>query len=724
MGHLAATGAAIAGLALLLASAGAARAACVGDCGDDGVVSIADLVRGVSVALGEAPVATCNRLDVDGDGTVAIGELIGAVRASLDGCGSDDPTATAMIAGTATPTATREATPTATLEATPPTATASLTPPATPTPTPSPTATAIAPTNLAARIDAGTVLLQWFNPDPGAGHPESLVLRKLNAPVAGPDDADATEIFRGAASAATDEVSALLPDVAGQPRVYHYAVFACAAGGAPCVSSGSATTLAPTLLEALRAGGYNLHWRHAEANLCVDQTGLGPADTTAVPDWWKTCERDCGTSTARQLDDPLGISQSQTVGAALDALDIPIGRVLSSEFCRNVQTAEHMDFGPPIEQLPALTYFVYDELDRCADSYALFAVAPAPGTNAALIGHAGFTNPCDVLDTLRRGEAAIFKPDGAGGSLHIANVHFDEWADLGLPVLPSELQAAIDGSVIRLTYNAPDPAAGYPFVVIMRRLNAPVAGPNDPAAEWVAAGSGGFAFDQVTNLLPDTADTPRRYHYAAYACTAEFHCESTGDATTLQVSLVQALRAGGYVLHWRHASATVCADQTGLGTAATTAVPDWWKSCDNVCPAEGPVTATARQLNAAGVAEATALGEVFDARAIPIGRVQSSEFCRNVQTAELMDFGPPIELLPDLTYFVYDEAKRCEQVYDHIAVAPPARSNTALIGHAGFTVCPILNSLQWSEAAIFKPDGAGGSEYIARVPWDQWNALP
>ena len=567
--------------------------------------------------------------------------------------------------------------------------------------------------------------LQWFNPDPGAGYPESLVLRKLNEPVDGPEDADAIEIFRGTATATTDDVPSLLPDVEGQPRVYHYAVFACGPAGAACVPFGSTTTLAPTLLEVLRAGGYNIHFRHAEANLCVDQTDLGTAATTAVPDWWKTCDRDCGTSTARQLDDPLGINQSQTIGAAFDALDIPVGRVLSSEFCRNVQTAENMDFGPPIEQLPALTYFVYDELDRCADSYALFAAAPAPGTNAALIGHAGFSGACDVLNTLRRGEAAIFKPDGVGGSLHIANVHFDEWAGLGLPVLPSELHAAVDGGVIRLTYTAPDPASGYPFAVIMRRLNAPVAGPDDPDAQWVAAGSGGGALDPVTNLLPDTAETPRRYHYAVYACTPAFNCESTGAATTLELSLMQALRAGGYVLHWRHASATVCADRIDLGTAATTAVPDWWKSCDNVCPAGGPITATARQLNDAGVAEATAIGDIFETRMIPIGRVQSSEFCRNFQTAELMDFGPPLELLPDLTYFVYEEATRCQQVYDRIAVVPPAGSNTALIGHAGFTGdCPVLSSLQWSEAAIFKPDGAGASVFVTRVLWDQWSALP
>ena len=54
-----------------------------GDCDDDGTVSIADLVRAVSIALGAAPLATCPSADVSGDGTVAIEELISLLAAAL-----------------------------------------------------------------------------------------------------------------------------------------------------------------------------------------------------------------------------------------------------------------------------------------------------------------------------------------------------------------------------------------------------------------------------------------------------------------------------------------------------------------------------------------------------------------------------------------------------------------------------------------------------------------
>ena len=144
--------------------------------------------------------------------------------------------------------------------------------------------------------------------------------------------------------------------------------------------------------------------------------------------------------------------------------------------------------------------------------------------------------------------------------------------------------------------------------------------------------------------------------------------------------LPDVLRAGGYVIHWRHASATVCSDRLDLGPAATTSSPDWWKSCDADCPSGGPVIATARQLSDIGRSESVAIGQALDQRGVPIGRMLASEFCRNVETAQLMDLGPPIEQSPAITYFVYDEGGRCADTFALLAEAPPAGTNTALIG--------------------------------------------
>jgi hypothetical protein len=59
--------------------------ACVGDCNNDGRVTIDELIAGVDLALrGVAPDA-CPALD-RGDGKITIGELIAAVGNALNGC--------------------------------------------------------------------------------------------------------------------------------------------------------------------------------------------------------------------------------------------------------------------------------------------------------------------------------------------------------------------------------------------------------------------------------------------------------------------------------------------------------------------------------------------------------------------------------------------------------------------------------------------------------------
>jgi phosphohistidine phosphatase SixA len=283
---------------------------------------------------------------------------------------------------------------------------------------------------------------------------------------------------------------------------------------------------------------------------------------------------------------------------------------------------------------------------------------------------------------------------------------------------PSGLMAAVNDTLVELTWSSPDPSSGNTVVRVVRSLNAPPSGPDDPNGTVVYEGPAEAATEPTSALLPDMPDAPRTYHYAAYGCTPAQTCETTGSSTTLTLTLTEALVGGGYNVIWRHASADVCSDNLSLGTVATTTTPDWWKSCESNC-----AIATARQLNATGVMEATAIGQDLASLGVPFGRVLSSEFCRNIQTAELMNLGPTIEERLEITYFVYDEANRCTNTQTLLTLPPSPGQNVALIGHAGF-VCPVLESLAWGEAAIYKPDGSGGSELITRVLWDGWMSLP
>ena len=49
-------------------------------------MTVADLVRGVNIALGNLPISACPAFDPDGSGVVTIDELIEAVNNALNGC--------------------------------------------------------------------------------------------------------------------------------------------------------------------------------------------------------------------------------------------------------------------------------------------------------------------------------------------------------------------------------------------------------------------------------------------------------------------------------------------------------------------------------------------------------------------------------------------------------------------------------------------------------------
>jgi hypothetical protein len=70
--------------------------ACPGDCNGDGAVAIDELIGGVADALGGA--APCRAFDLDGDGLITISELVSAVNMALGGCPSTPtPTPTAAV---------------------------------------------------------------------------------------------------------------------------------------------------------------------------------------------------------------------------------------------------------------------------------------------------------------------------------------------------------------------------------------------------------------------------------------------------------------------------------------------------------------------------------------------------------------------------------------------------------------------------------------------------
>jgi len=78
-------------LVLLLGAARSGAAGCPGDCDGDGSVAIDELVRLVNIALGSAAISTCSAGDSDGNGQVSIDEILTAVFHGLNGCAAQAP---------------------------------------------------------------------------------------------------------------------------------------------------------------------------------------------------------------------------------------------------------------------------------------------------------------------------------------------------------------------------------------------------------------------------------------------------------------------------------------------------------------------------------------------------------------------------------------------------------------------------------------------------------
>ncbi len=66
-----------------------APVSCAGDCDLGGDVTIDEITTGVNIALGNAHLAMCVGDDGNLDGEVSVNELIGIVRAALDGCAGE-----------------------------------------------------------------------------------------------------------------------------------------------------------------------------------------------------------------------------------------------------------------------------------------------------------------------------------------------------------------------------------------------------------------------------------------------------------------------------------------------------------------------------------------------------------------------------------------------------------------------------------------------------------
>jgi len=102
---------AVLGGGLLLATFSSASM-CTGDCDENSAVTVDELVKGVSIALGQSTVDECPSFDCLMNGHVTVACLVKAVNDALSGCVATTPTPAPTLVSTTEPTATATAVPT------------------------------------------------------------------------------------------------------------------------------------------------------------------------------------------------------------------------------------------------------------------------------------------------------------------------------------------------------------------------------------------------------------------------------------------------------------------------------------------------------------------------------------------------------------------------------------------------------------------------------------
>ena len=169
-------------------------------------------------------------------------------------------------------------------------------------------------------------------------------------------------------------------------------------------------------------------------------------------------------------------------------------------------------------------------------------------------------------------------------------------------------------------------------------------------------------------------------------------------------ALVSALRAGGFVLYFRHTST------------------DFGQSDDSMTTFED--CARQRNLTDKGRSEARAIGTAIRELRIPIGRVLASPFCRTVETA-MLAFGKAEKTL-DLRGWAASSSDpdRYAALRGHLAAPPIAATNTVLVGHGNpFRAVAGPPHLMEGEAAVIRPLGGDRFEIAARIRVQEWADL-
>ena len=172
------------------------------------------------------------------------------------------------------------------------------------------------------------------------------------------------------------------------------------------------------LVDALRAGGYIIYFRHGITDHSTYDTDRNNLENCA----------------AQRLLSEEGRKEMRDIGAAIRTLGIQVSSVFSSPYCRCIDTVR-LAFGDDVKVVNDLRHTVNaDEAtarQRASVLKSMLGTAPLEaGTNTVIAGHTANLQEAAGIWPKPEGVAIIFKPGPRGTFTYIATVTPTQWQEL------------------------------------------------------------------------------------------------------------------------------------------------------------------------------------------------------------------------------------------------------------------------------------------------------
>ena len=172
------------------------------------------------------------------------------------------------------------------------------------------------------------------------------------------------------------------------------------------------------IVQMLKAGGYVIYMRHASTE----------------KDYADQVSAEVGNCATQRTLSEKGWNEAEMIGASFSVLDIPVGALYSSEYCRAWKTAR-IAFGKPVKQAalnfePAETYSP-DQLAKMRSAVVpMLSALPSSGTNTVIVGHDDPFEAATGIYPEPQGVSYVVKPLGDGKFEVIGSIKPADWPAL------------------------------------------------------------------------------------------------------------------------------------------------------------------------------------------------------------------------------------------------------------------------------------------------------